>query len=820
MRNRSFGSVVIYLRVLVALVVTFFSRSAFAETADKQFRVIKTTDKGPLVEVGSGTSVQHVINSFKSMYKASMLKDSDVTNDEEELDWEKIYAANRGRKAILPICTVKNDGAMWRGRDDESVWENCAKNHKNIILVAGHSGQFIVPIQSIVTIDQKVDCYDNATCLQKRLTQLGTPPVVVPPQAVATAPVEPVPFIANPETDAKANAGCASLVDENNALKERIQKLETRPTPGKMWFVVVLFCFVTLLIGMVIGKRAFTTEPEVRYETEIKPDPEDQKRLKRQAVEIANLLQQRADLEEKVAKTARELKKAQEDLREHIRNEEKLGRDLVAESLRVADIDAKLARQLEESAKRPNNTYSPEQAPLRSNAQKERAEAAIAELEKANANIATLEERIGDLRTQLDEVSKIKLAAVNANQELARLNNELEEELATAVEAKVDADRRLAQFDEQVRAFGEESVARISYLEDEVPRSLRMAEDAEVKANHLNAENIALAEKVRLLEATAEGKESLYAIATANIAELEAKVKEVQDLLNAPDQPQRVRMAMDLLKRESDKVTALSAKVKELERASDPGDVSNSGLVATAKLLEEARAANEAQLERIGELKAKSQAFTYLVNGCLTAHRGRTTAERSFQAHIERMGYASPILADMDPEGAQLREDLQTAIKSERAQRTGFFSALAELANVGVESVSALFAPPSQEEGPMTARGLGAELPPGNGHSHVHVREAVSEETAWSILANGDRREPVLITGRLLGWIEQLLTRPAVCDPVLLENKPESYQRFVLNPLESGRSPWRIGTLSTELIGQGITPSKKTIPAPAGIAVR
>lgn len=186
------------LRVIttaIIVVASFFLQAALPRlaladsfTPDRIFRVTRTSDRGPVVEVGRGTDISQVVDAFREQYRSA--------TGGKELTWREIYAANSGRKVFLPFCAIKNDGRMWRGRDDTSVWEGCAPERQGVIPIAYGSGRFLIPLEAIVTIDQKVACYDSAECLAKRLTALDAKPPAPEPETAKASPEPKEPAVA------------------------------------------------------------------------------------------------------------------------------------------------------------------------------------------------------------------------------------------------------------------------------------------------------------------------------------------------------------------------------------------------------------------------------------------------------------------------------------------------------------------------------------------------------------------------------------------------------------------------------------------------
>jgi hypothetical protein len=254
----------ILLAVSAIAILTFASPADASETPEKTFRVV-TTDKdgSPIVEVGRGVDVGAIVRSFGNMYR-----DSTTTKEKPEgetLTWQIIHSANPN--AVIPVCRVPQDGNMWAGRGDTSVWDSCPASDRYIGLIAGHSGHIRIPIKTVETYEQKetrvsklVNCFDSVACLNERIVALGGKPVVTP-----VAPPEPATPIqkSQPSTSSSSTNGVSTdevikgvLADLEKVQNERDQlsidnaSLLQRPS----WLAVLPLFMLAFVVGAVLGR--------------------------------------------------------------------------------------------------------------------------------------------------------------------------------------------------------------------------------------------------------------------------------------------------------------------------------------------------------------------------------------------------------------------------------------------------------------------------------------------------------------------------------------------------------------------------------------
>ncbi|MEO5927862.1 MAG: hypothetical protein ABIO72_04030 [Patescibacteria group bacterium] len=171
MKNRLPLSLMSFLTLVLAFVAAIVSHTASADPQQDMFPVVgKTPDGRPVVEVAPGASMYALVQRYSALYKSTT---------GEDLTWQIIYAANAAN--IIPNCIHPAPGKPhWLGRGVESVWEGCDEKDKTAGLVAGASARITIPLAHVETYEERiartqvaVDCYNNANCLQERLTALG-----------------------------------------------------------------------------------------------------------------------------------------------------------------------------------------------------------------------------------------------------------------------------------------------------------------------------------------------------------------------------------------------------------------------------------------------------------------------------------------------------------------------------------------------------------------------------------------------------------------------------------------------------------------------
>jgi hypothetical protein len=195
------------------------------------------------VEVGAGTSVEHVIRVYGPEYQKAT---------GEPLTWGILQAANPS--TTIPVCFVPQNGRKYIARGDTSIWDNCPEDKKGVGLIAGHSGRIIIPGTRVETYASKMKqleelkaCIQSTECLTEKLTALsGSVPAssttVQPnPQMFSTPKADP---ITSTNDKQKSDASLASLMEENSRLKNQLALKEialiTKPMDRKIPTVKIL----------------------------------------------------------------------------------------------------------------------------------------------------------------------------------------------------------------------------------------------------------------------------------------------------------------------------------------------------------------------------------------------------------------------------------------------------------------------------------------------------------------------------------------------------------------------------------------------------
>lgn len=759
MRNRTTfpQAVRVFLKALVAFMAAFFfATSAAGMPEPGKFKTVGTTELGPMVEIGPGVQITDVIPSFAGMYRMAMQNDDDPDNDKDELNWEVIYAANRSTRPFIPTCPIKKNGAAYRKDHSEvGVWDNCPRESRRIATVAGHSGRFVIPIKSVITINDKVDCYDNAACLEKRLTKLNGQ---APAKAAEPSPVEinSEPVSTQVAPDQEASTDCLVLSRELENLKLRNQELENRPTSSSNWVFWFLAGLGFAATTFKVLKAVYPKHPMFRSDDELK------KRLQAQADEIASLLAQRHERDIQILTLEREFKASQDRLQELFQNEKQLGQELASVSRRAAALDQQLIREQKQAE--PNPTYAAEQPPLRESFNKARTQQLQSALDEAKAMIANLVTQAAYAKIDNETLK----AAIT---ELTQTNLELHDEFV--------------RFDAEAAAFSKEATVQIKEYEEEIPRSIRSAEAA-------IADKQAMEEKLRVVEVLLSSRDQALTQYAAKIEALELKISELQASGGIVDDRfavldgiitelrgslegssrQRLETAYGIIRKQQQGLEELLAKAKE-ERASDSG---SSSKLELERDLSDARQANAAQRDRIAELDGKLNGIIKTMRSCVEAHATQVEAQRAKTAQ------GSSIL-----EEARLSE----ATEYEGIQMVCFYQALSEATSYSLEAITRVFAPSS--EGPQTARGLGHDQP---GRNEILLKQTEDLDAQLIWLNDLARRElPLLVTPARLTHFTRLFTLPAICAAETVVHEKEEFRNSVLGDAVH----WRLYSLMMKL---------------------
>jgi hypothetical protein len=156
------------------------------------------TTEGLRIEIGPGTSDQDIIRKYGKQYKE---------RTGEDLTPAVLQAANP--KVTWSACYKPPPGVRAQSKGDTSAWKSCAEKDQYVILMAGPSGRFTIPMTAVETNAQheefmaKVDAAVKAgksdevlslhTERANRLKKKSDPEVKLTPVAPSAASPTPAP---------------------------------------------------------------------------------------------------------------------------------------------------------------------------------------------------------------------------------------------------------------------------------------------------------------------------------------------------------------------------------------------------------------------------------------------------------------------------------------------------------------------------------------------------------------------------------------------------------------------------------------------------
>lgn len=213
-----------FLGIAVAVILLLVARLASAQMPEERTIVRAGWDRGPVVQVGPGTSAQQVIDYFAVDY---------LTTTGSVLTRHVLFDANP--RGTIATCAFRTDGQPTfdpRNPHDESVWGGCEPSKKGIALVAG--AYLRVPMEKAeepVKGDDFQAAYDHLThelgcdragtrygCAKKKIAELKKAPPSSSP------PVEPK----APETQNAPDGILAKVVEQRDAAMVEVVVLTTK----------------------------------------------------------------------------------------------------------------------------------------------------------------------------------------------------------------------------------------------------------------------------------------------------------------------------------------------------------------------------------------------------------------------------------------------------------------------------------------------------------------------------------------------------------------------------------------------------------------
>jgi len=248
-----------FLGIAVAVILILASRAASAGMPAERSFTRAGWDRGPVVQIGPGTSARQVVDYFAVDY---------VNATGNVLSWRVLYDANP--RSTIATCAFRTDGQPTfnpRNPHDDSVWDGCDPSKQNIALVAG--AYLRVPMENAEEAIEGDDiemAYDDLThalgcdspearheCAKKKIAELKKAP------RPSSSPMETKPSDSTGASDEILNAVVAqrdtarveilTLTGELIASKAEAQ---TRVPYGKWVKDLLVACVISLLFGAAI----------------------------------------------------------------------------------------------------------------------------------------------------------------------------------------------------------------------------------------------------------------------------------------------------------------------------------------------------------------------------------------------------------------------------------------------------------------------------------------------------------------------------------------------------------------------------------------
>ncbi len=235
--------------VLLALCCIFCARSALAAAPDGGYRVVRTTAKATVLEVGLGLSTRRLATEFGEQFMKSTGTDLNTL-----AGLEKLQALNP--KTTIPVCQTLGNGPSYEGAEKMGVWTSCPANLKALWLIAGLTVEIPIVKVEIETFAQRwtrlqaVDACADTACLAANLKNSSVL------TALKTIPATHDARLATPVPATVTPAPSSSIAE--TVLTARIKELErqiaaTTPTPTQWhsnweWFVAAIVFFLAAAV--------------------------------------------------------------------------------------------------------------------------------------------------------------------------------------------------------------------------------------------------------------------------------------------------------------------------------------------------------------------------------------------------------------------------------------------------------------------------------------------------------------------------------------------------------------------------------------------
>ncbi|MCI0479407.1 hypothetical protein L0Y59_02575 [Candidatus Uhrbacteria bacterium] len=401
------------VRRLVALaavaMLLVIAQTAQAMPERNTYRVVETSEKGWVVEVGPDTGF-HILASDKMSLGRAYKEATGVPLTYKALDvpenWETDKQGRRIRPKFIPSCHHKGDGFEMNPTRDIAVWNTCAQNGNTPIaaLVAGESGRLLIRMEPVQTLEEKnkeLDefraCQTSVECLSGKLKDLGGEPV----------PTEEVRKIQDERDEAKRRLASAeaSLLEEkalNGALAAKADIAGTISRNfGTLYSVglALMICF-TFFVGRWSNKaQAEAIKHRAHADAKEKSD-----RLEQEKAELVLL--------QREAKTLRNLE-----------------RDHKTVSARVKELEEAVRFHEQKASEAAKRSATFEQQAVISKTKREEADAQIDALKKAKDALAAKnkeqEETVQRARAVEQEKARLDQRVKRLEQDKADLEADL-----------------------------------------------------------------------------------------------------------------------------------------------------------------------------------------------------------------------------------------------------------------------------------------------------------------------------------------------------------------------------------------------------------